>query len=480
MLSALHVLSAIVLAPTLDSFFMDPARFIAGVYAQGGVKIPIQRISKPQKKTPAHILSSNVSVANSHEFAYLASVQVGGQDFLALLDTGSSDLWVVTSDCTLQDCSGVPKYTPSSSLNLMADVPFNLNYLMGSVSGTVATETVTLGPFQISSQVLGLANGTSGLGLTGTGNSGILGLSFPLEAAIPDTAGMTLLDNVLSTFDEGSRFFAFKLGRDQISSSFTIGQVDTAFANDTSEFTFTPVDPASGTLSKNERYYDYWKIPIQKMTINGTAFELSPSRVAGAKSPIAVMDTGTTLVLGPSADVDRFYTSIGGTRKMDDMQGGQWQIRCDRAAAVGFVLGEGEGAREYGIDPMDLAWVEGGREGDWCTGGVQANDGVSSGDWLLGDTFLRNVYAIHQVATGSNPPRIGLMHTTNMTAALEEFTRERGPDPTPPAPILSAAPSAPHTLGTAAIWGISGASGYVFGLCLALLISYCVAKRSKK
>lgn len=211
-----------------------------------------------------------------------------------------------------------------------------------------------------------LANETSGLGLSATGNSGILGLSFPLEASIPDTSGTTLLENLLSPFNDSDRYFAVKLGRDQSSSSFTIGELDPTIANSTSELSFTPVYPIYGNT------YDYWKIPLQSLTINSTSFPLSSSQVPGATMPIAVFDTGTTLILGPSDDVDRFWQSVGASRKTD--QG--WQVRCDRAMLVGFVLGHDESQTEYILDPADLSWMEGGKDGDWCLGGVQANNGV--------------------------------------------------------------------------------------------------------
>ena len=62
--------------------------------------------------------------------------------------------WVVASDCTVEDCHGVPKYNRTSSLYL-TDVPFHLDYLMGSVAGLVGTETVALGQYQVSSQIFG-------------------------------------------------------------------------------------------------------------------------------------------------------------------------------------------------------------------------------------------------------------------------------------------------------------------------------------
>ncbi|KAJ3483340.1 hypothetical protein NLI96_g6392 [Meripilus lineatus] len=426
--------------------------------SQGG-KIPIFPVPRPANH--ASLILSNVSISNSHNFAYLALTSIGGQNLFVLLDTGSSDLWVVSSGCKQDDCQGVPAYSPSSSLSLTQS-HFQLDYLLGSVKGEVGTETVTLGPFEITPQVFALANETTGLGLTGTGNSGILGLSFPLEAAIPETSGRPLLDNLLSPFNDPERYFAFKLGRDQSSSSFTVGQIDTDFANSTSDFTFTSVIPAYAST------YDYWKLPIQRITINGTNFELSKTGVDGSHVPIAVLDTGTTLILGPTSDVDRFWQSVGGAVKHDDL----WQVRCDRAIIVGFVLGDSDSAKEYVLNPSDVSWEEGGRRGDYCLGGIQGNDEVSSGDWLLGDSFLRNVYTIHHAATSNQPPKIGLLGMTDPVSALAQYRLERGEDPTPSVAVI-ATPNSQHSgLNAAAVCGISGASGFVFGFVVSVALLF--------
>ena len=211
-----------------------------------------------------------------------------------------------------------------------------------------------------------MANETQGLALSSTGNSGILGLSFPFEASIPDTSGTTILENLLSPFNDSDRYFAVKLGRDGENSSFTIGELDPTVANSPDDITYTAVTPFAHNI------YDYWKMPLQYLTINSTTFPLSSSGVPGASAPIAVFDTGTTLILGPSDDVDRFWQSVGASRKTDD----GWQVRCDRGVSIGFVLGEGAGQKEYVLDPADLSWKQGLRDGDWCFGGVQANDGV--------------------------------------------------------------------------------------------------------
>ncbi|KAI0781057.1 acid protease [Trametes elegans] len=437
--------------------------------AAGLGRIPVYRV--PRHRAPRRRLSdfnAVMSPENANQFAYLVHVGIGGQDFLVLLDTGSSDLWVVSSDCSTEDCSGVRKYSKTPSLS-PTDVPFNLSYLLGNVSGTVGSEIITLGDFQVSSQIFAIANETNGLGLQGTGNSGIMGLSFPAEASIPDTTGRTVVENLFSAFDDpSSRFFAFKLGRDETSSSFTVGEFDPVYANTTDDLTYHAVYASRGGL------YDYWKLPLRSLTINGTSFELSKSRLDGAPSPIAVLDTGTTLALGPSRDVARFWESVGGARQTTR----GWEVPCDRAVVVGIVLGDGASQKEYTVDPADISWKEGSVDGEWCLGGIQSNDGVFSADWLLGDSFLRNVYVTHHAATDARPPTIGLRGLTDPPAALAAFIDDRGADPGPLAQVRA---HAPHTnaLTSADICGIATASGFVAGAVILLLIFTFAGYRRK-
>ncbi len=130
-----------------------------------------------------------------------------------------------------------------------------MGYLVGSVNGVVAYETVAFGPHEISQQAIGefhshstkarsfmdtpaLVNETRDLNLSSAGNSGVMGLSFPSTAVIPQTAGRTLLENVLSHFDDDRHFSAFRLGRDLRDSSLTFGQLDPSIANDSGSFAY--------------------------------------------------------------------------------------------------------------------------------------------------------------------------------------------------------------------------------------------------
>ncbi|KAI0807141.1 acid protease [Fomes fomentarius] len=423
-------------------------------------RVPVHRVPRsPITRTSASTVHGDLSLASSNEFAYLIQINIGGQDFMVLLDTGSSDLWVVSSDCTTEGCAGVPKYHRTASLSL-TDVSFHLNYLMGNVTGVVGSDTVTLGEFQVSSQIFAMANQTGGLGLSATGNSGIMGLAFPAEASIADTTGRVLTENVFSAFNESSqRFFAFHLGRTEDDSSFTIGELDPVYANSSTDLTLAPVYPTSGSI------YDYWKLPLESLTINGTAFSLSKSRVRGASAPIAVFDTGTTLVLGPTEDVARFWESVGGARQTNR----GWEVPCNRAVVVGMVIGEGSSQQEYTLDPADISWQEGSVDDTWCLGGLQGNDGVFAADWLLGGTFLRNVYVTHHAATDGQPPVIGLRGLTDPEAALAAFIDHRGTDTSPPAHVLPY-PTDNNALTGGDICGIVTAGGFVAGVILVALV----------
>ncbi|KAI9569513.1 aspartic peptidase domain-containing protein [Boletus coccyginus] len=393
--------------------------------------------------------------------------------------------WVVSSDCTDADCQGVPMYSPPASPTLhLSGILFRLFYLLGSVQGTVATELVTLGTIQIVSQTFALANETNGLYLGTTGNSGILGLSFPPAAAIRPTVGTTVLDNIFSHLDESNRFFAFKLGRNSnlsdpsaVNSSFTIGELDPSVVDTLSKTTQITYFPVFKTYSSP---YDYWKLPIHNLTVNGLLLPLSPSLVPGAPSAIGVLDTGTTLILGPTPDVKAFWDSVGtGGSTRYNAQTNLWEVRCDRAVDVRFAFGQGDEGREYAMHPEDISWAEG-RQGDgWCMGGVQVNDRVNSGDWLLGDVFLRNVYVVHRGTTSSQPPLIGLLSLTDPQTALMDFQSVRGLDPAPPPSVPNSNSSVQWTKYAKIASAVSAVGGFLLG-GLVVVVWYKVGRRSRR
>ncbi|KAJ7684682.1 aspartic peptidase domain-containing protein [Mycena polygramma] len=390
-------------------------------FPHSGLALPLNRIRVSAANTPrlGQAVPSGITLTDVQEYTYVLQACFGSDMncFNFVLDTGSSDLWVVCDKCQEQDCMAVPRFSPSSSSTLTeTGLPFILNYLTGSVRGQIVLGPVWLGPYQVARQIFAIVSQVADLGLASTSTSGILGLCFPAAAAIPATAGATFLENLMSAFDDPSRcFFAFhlpRMGSSDRNGSFTIGYLDPLLAPDPTLIAYSSVVRTSGTC-------DYWKLPLLRLTVNGTPFSISISRVPGAATPICVLDTGTTLILGPTADVAALYALLGSkARKVD----AGYQILCTHAVLLGFIIGDPP--REYLLHPADVSWAEGATADGWCTGGIQANDNVNSGDWLLGDVFLRNCYVVHH----TNPPGIGLLGLTDPDAAVEEFRTQRGPD----------------------------------------------------
>ncbi|KAF9262138.1 acid protease [Marasmius fiardii PR-910] len=368
--------------------------------------------------------------------------------------------WVVSDNCSSADCASVSRYSQTSSKDLKSSgVLFELSYLKGSVSGVVALDVVSIGPFEIRPQIFGLVHDTKDMNLASNGYSGILGLCFPSEASISPNVAPTVLQNLFEHLDEP--YFAIKLGNNpgpyDLTSSLTFGQLDERYASHLSDFYFTPVSTAGATG------YTYWKLPFQTFIVNGLPIQLSPSVIRGTHGnrQIAVIDTGSTLMLGPTSDVDAIWGAVGSAARYNTDEK-MWEVRCNKAVDVQIVFGDKNHHIQLPIDYEDVNW-DGGNGSGWCMGGIQANDDVDSGDWLLGDAFLRSVYTVHFIGNATHPPSIGFLGTIDRNVTHEQFRAKRGPDldqssePSPRIQGRSTMPAAPM------LYTIGSAGGFVGG-----------------
>jgi cathepsin D len=91
-------------------------------------------------------------------YRYYGSITVGTPPvaYDVVLDTGSSDLWLVDPQCT-QNCGDSPPYSPSSS-STFANVnkPFAITYGSGQASGYLAQDVVQMAGFRVQNQSLGM------------------------------------------------------------------------------------------------------------------------------------------------------------------------------------------------------------------------------------------------------------------------------------------------------------------------------------
>lgn len=133
----------------------------------------------------------------------------------------------------------------------------------------------------------------------------------------------------------------------------------------------------------------YWQIMMDAVSVNGTTV---------VQNVPAIVDTGTTLVLGRKADVVAFYAAVPGAQDATSEIGeGYYTIPCDNPPAANLTFG----GRAFTMSGESLRGDPMASDASRCVGNVVGSD--SQPFWILGDRFLTNVYAVFDMAA----PRVG-------------------------------------------------------------------------
>lgn len=211
-----------------------------------------------------------------------SEIEVGTppQTFKVVLDTGSSNLWVPSSDCSSISCFLHNKYDSSSSSTYQKNgSEFEIRYGSGSLSGFVSQDNVKIGDLEIENQHFAEATEEPGLAFIFGKFDGILGLGF-------DTISVNKMVppfyNLVNQKKVDEPVFAFYLG-------------DANKDGDSSEATFGGVDKNhyKGELTKIPlRREAYWEVDFNSIALGDNVAELDNTG--------AVLDTGTSLIALPS------------------------------------------------------------------------------------------------------------------------------------------------------------------------------------
>jgi len=362
----------------------------------------------------------------SDSVSYYTLMSFGNIPFRVALDTGSSDLWLLSSACTSNQCKSVPTYpltfhSPSFGIINGNSTTFNLSFADTTIaSGFLATESVQLDNFTVPDQIFGVVNNTNVTLKSEV--SGVLGLGFPrLSSFSLKATNATPFVNRLA--QEGVLdypMFGVSLTRN-MSGTLSLGAIDTSVVQNTSLIEWHPVMPFSpfGVESNTSRYLQ-WAIPITGLGINGTNVTPRPTYPDITGTSLALLDIGTNGLFGPYQDVTRMFDLIEGARLVDD-QVGQWAIPCDTQEVMTFNFGR----NNFTLQPTD--YIIGPTSGQdslclaWPRASVDIGDGV---DWQLGTPFLRTVYSVFSFGIDNKEaPMIGLYQINNSTTINETVSQ---------------------------------------------------------
>ena len=324
----------------------------------------------------------NQATGEAGDSLYLAPVNIGtpAQSFNLDFDTGSSDLWVLSTELptsvqTTKASDGTTHaiFDPSksSTWNNMSGSTWKISYGDGSsASGNVGTDNVELGGLTIKNQAVELASQASQSFYSGPGD-GLLGLAWGNINTVQPQPVQTPVENMIGQDDipQNNELFTALLSEDPNKSFYTFGFIDQQTANGVTPL-YTPVDNSQG----------FWEFPSTTAVVGGQTIQRTNNT--------AIADTGTTLCLVSDSLCEAFYGALGSNAKLDSSQGG-WVFKTSAASQLpSLQLAVGDNL--FTVNPSDLAFQQ--IDNTWTFGGLQSVGDL--GMDIFGDVFLRSVYAI--------------------------------------------------------------------------------------
>ncbi|KAL1892853.1 hypothetical protein Sste5346_006745 [Sporothrix stenoceras] len=468
------------------------ALFIATTSAANVVEIGINRIRPGQPGLPNTLRSRANSpstyietlVNNVTGGGYYASVDVGTppQPQVLVIDTGSSDVWVVASDADLctssllqrkygDTCSDTYDSSKSSTYELVSSEGFDISYLDGTgSSGDYITDTFAIGGASIKALQIGYATQT----VRGTG---IMGISYSASESTLDTYP-NLIDQFVQQDLISTKAYSLYLNDFRSDSgSILFGGVDTdKFIGNLSTMPIVQTQSSNGTSG-----YTVLAVALNSMTANpGSGENNSPVSLGGQPLP-AILDSGTTLSYLPSSVASSLFNAIGAYT--DDLVTGYTFIDCDGPSDLTVTLSLGKGATIVLPTSQIVLDVFAGMQSqipsnvpfsNACLFGFQDIGSASSSSLsaiaaaqiaatsgssfaLLGDTFLRSTYAVYDLT--NNEIGLAQSNLNSSTSNIVELKASDNGIPTLTGVKAQQTTSASSTTGSGSSGGSSTSGG---------------------
>ncbi|RSL49824.1 hypothetical protein CEP54_012245 [Fusarium duplospermum] len=343
---------------------------LARAYIKYGATLPkalaeVMRNSKSTKVKRADGTGTVVTTPEDGDVEWLTPIQIGtpGQVLNLDLDTGSSDLWVFTN--TTQGASARTNYNPGKSRTSkkLDGYTFNIRYGDGtSSSGDVYLDKVSAGRLSVNNQAVETARRVSSAFDSEPNLDGLMGLGFSSLNTVRPKQQKTFFDNAIPQLR--SPLFTANLKR-QRPGTYNFGYIDNSTY--TGNIGYVPVDSSRGWWQFTSSGYAVGSDKIGRTSINGIA------------------DTGTTLLLLPSAVNKAYYAKVSGSKLNADYNAYTFPCRTNLPTfsfAVGGVTITIPGTY------LNYAAID----GTTCYGSLQPSDNI--GINIFGDIALKAAFVV--------------------------------------------------------------------------------------
>jgi saccharopepsin len=312
----------------------------------------------------------NVPLTNFMNAQYYTEISLGtpAQSFKVILDTGSSNLWVPSAQCTSIACFLHTKFDSSASSTYKPNgTTFAIKYGSGSMEGFVSRDHLTIGDMTIRDHLFAEAVKEPGLAFAFGKFDGILGLAYETIAVnrVPPPFYEMINQNLI---DEP--VFSFRLGSSE---------------DDGGEAVFGGIEPSAytGHISYVPvRRKAYWEVELQKVVFGDDELELENTGAA--------IDTGTSLIVLPTDIAEMLNAQIGAKKSWN----GQYQVDCAKVPKLpelSFYFG----GRAYPLKGSDYVLdIQG-----TCISAFMGMDINLPGGalWIIGDVFLRRYFTVYDL-----------------------------------------------------------------------------------
>jgi hypothetical protein len=199
---------------------------------------------------------------------------------------------------------------------------------------------------------------------------GILALGRP-DTISGDHNGVnspSLMDVLISQKIISSKFFGIDIWRDADGGN-NDGEINFG-GPDSSRY-----DGSLNYVSAIKNSNGFWEIPASDAGVDGKS--------AGLTGRSAIIDSGTSFILMPPGDAQKLHALIPGSSQ----NGEAFTVPCDTSSKVQLSFG----GKTYDISTKD--YVGRALGGGACSSNVVGRQVFEASQWLVGDVFLKNVYA---------------------------------------------------------------------------------------